>query len=289
MGVLKTVGVIGAISGIGLIGYYYLNKKKPTIAKEQKAELQGQLYVLKQDKPEYRQIWSILAKYGYDNISKGSPDSDYLPLINKLLTQNPLVLSAWENTILTEALRDVQSKNRPSQEPTVFYSLIGADLKNWLQNSPNGGWSGLYFQKKSSENLVEQTFTSLYQKEGIKCGVDSITKKDLCAFNYGIPFNKAFSGMPDDAYWNRNGGKDRWIFNNYLKYSSDHQGFFRGAPNITGLGINILANDCAELDRAIKRIIDRIAEQTRTAPNETHRRVLECCYSKVWSQIVGYI
>jgi hypothetical protein len=275
MSVLKTVGVIGAISGIGLIGYYYLNKKKPTIAKEQKAELQGQLYVLKQDKPEYRQIWSILAKYGYDNISKGSPDSDYLPLINKLLTQNPLVLSAWENTILTEALRDVQSKNRPSQEPTVFYSLIGADLKKWLQNSINGGWDGLYFQKKSSENLVEQTFTSLYQKEGIKCGVDSITKKDLCAFNYSTPFNKAFSGMPDDAYWNRNGGKDRWIFDNYLQYAiSDHQSFFRGAPNITGLGINILANDCVELDRAIKRIIDKIAEQTRTAPNEKRRKVL---------------
>jgi hypothetical protein len=275
MGVLKTVGVIGAISGIGLIGYYYLNKKKPTIAKEQKAELQGQLYVLKNDKPEYRKIWSILAKYGYDNISKGSPDRDYLPLINRLLTQNPLVISSWENSILTDALRNIQAKNPPSTGFSVFYSLIGKDLEKWLQNAQNGGWDGLYFQKKSSENIVQETFTSLYQKDGIKCGIDPITKKDLCAFNYGIPFNKAFSGMPDDSYWNRNGGKDRWIFDNYLKYAiSDHQSFFRGAPNITGVGINILADDCVELDRAIKRIIDKIAEQTRTAPDEKRRRVL---------------
>jgi hypothetical protein len=275
MSVLKTVGVIGAIGGIGLIGYYYLNKKKPTIAKEQKAELQGQLYVLKNDKPEYRKIWSIVAKYGYDNISKGSPDSDYLPLVNRLLNQNPLVISAWENTILTEALREIKSKSPPSQDPVVFYSLIGKDLEKWLQNSLNGGWDGLYFQKKSSENIVQETFTSLYQKDGITCGLDPITNKDLCSFNYSIPFNKAFAGMPDDSYWNRNGGKDRWIFDNYLQFAlSEHQSYFRGAPNFSGAGINILADNCVELDRAIKKIIDRIAEQTRTAPDEKRRKVL---------------
>jgi hypothetical protein len=81
--------------------------------------------------------------------------------------------------------------------------------------------------------------------------------------------------MPDDSYWNRNGGKDRWIFDNYLRYGLDEsKSFFRTTPDFSGLGINILADDCVELDRAIKRIIDRIAKQTRTAPNETHRRVL---------------
>lgn len=275
MSALKTVGVIGAISGIGLIGYYLLNRAKPTIAKQQKAELLGQLYVLKEDKPEYRKIWSIIAKYGWDNIGANSPDSAFRPLINKLLTQKPLVLSAYEYQILDQALRDIISKNKPSQEPTVFYSLIGADLKKWLQNPLNGGWDGLYFQKKSSEKIVEQTFTSLYQKEGIKCGLDPITKKDLCAFNYSTPFNKAYYGMPDDAYWKRNGGKDRWIFDNYLRYAvNEHKGFFGGVPDISGVGIKILADDCVQLDLAIKRIIDRIAQQTRTAPNETHRRVL---------------
>jgi hypothetical protein len=272
MSVLKTVGVIGAISGVGLIGYYLLNKSKPITSKLQKAELLGQLYVLKEDKPEYRKIWSLIAKYGADNTGS---NASFLALQNKLLTQNPLVLSAYEYQILDQALRDVLSKNRPSQEPTVFYSIIGADLKKWLQNTRNGGWDGLYFQKKSSEKIVEQTFTSLYQKEGIKCGFDPITKKDLCAFNYGIPFNKAFSGMPDDAYWNRNGGKDRWVFDNYLRYAlNEHKGFFGGVPDISGAGIKILADDCVQLDLAIKKIIDRIAEQTRTAPNETHRRVL---------------
>ena len=121
MGALKTVGVLGAVSGIGLIGYYLLNKTKPTISKEQKAELQGQLYVLKDDKPEYRKIWSILAKYGYDNIENGRPDSQYFPLINKLLTQNPLIISERENKLLRDALRQIEvSGNR---ENNVFKSL----------------------------------------------------------------------------------------------------------------------------------------------------------------------
>ena len=265
MSVLKTVGVVGAISGVGLIGYYLLNKYKPTISQEQKAELQGQLYVLKDDKPEYRKFWSIVAKYGVDNLSNGNVNNDYFPLINKLLTENPLVISDWQNVILKDALRDIQNKNGVSQEPTVLYSIIGEDLKKWLQN---GGWRDVYFEKKKSvntENLVEQKFTNR-------------------AYNYSVPFNKTVKGMPDDEYWKKFGNsglnanerfKQEWFFDNYLQYGLDeYKSFFNRLPDPSGQGIEIIADSCKNLDYAIKTIIDRIAEQTKNRPNETHRRVL---------------
>ena len=285
MSVLKTVGVVGAISGVGLIGYYLLNKYKPTISQEQKAELQGELYVLKDDKPEYRKIWSILAKYGNDNLSGGNPNNDYLPLINKLLTQNPLVISAWQKDILKDALKDVYSKNGLSQEPTVFYSLIGEDLAKWLQDIRNQErFKNFDFEKKNSLNLVEQDFTNLYRKKGVKCGIDPITRKNPCAYSYGVPFNKSVAGMPDDEYWKQFGNsglnanerfKNEWFFDNYLQYGLDeYESFFNHLPNPSGEGIEILAKDCAQLDRDIKRIQDRIVEQTKNQPNETNRRVL---------------
>ena len=274
MSVLKTVGVLGAVSGIGLIGYYLLNKTKPTISQEQKAELQGQLYVLKDDKPEYRKIWSILAKYGYDNKSNGSFE-DYLPLINKLQTQNPLVISSWENAILGDAYKDVLSKNGVSQELTVFKSLIGEDLVKWLDN---GNWEGLNFQTKNSENLVVQYFSNIFRNKGIKCEIDPITKKNTCSYNYGVPFNKSVKGMPDDEYWRKIGGDDffkkQWFFDNYHRYSNEYQTYFRKPPDPSGVGIEILAYTCEQLDRDIKRIQDRIVEQTKNKPNETNRRVL---------------
>jgi hypothetical protein len=258
MSALKTVGVFGAIGGFGLIGYYLLNKYKPTISQEQKAELNGQLYVLKEDKPEYRKIWSILAKYGYDNIENGSPDSQYFPLINKLLTQNPLIISEWENKLLTDALRSIEYIG--NSENNVFYSLIGEDLKKWLQDTRNGGWSGLYFQKKKSvntENLVEKSFTNR-------------------AYDYSVPFNKSFAGMPDDEYWNRvrePQGKAHWFYENYYKYSNVVR-VFKKLPDPSGLGIEIEADNCAKLDRDIKKMIDGIAEQTKNQPDEGRRRVL---------------
>jgi hypothetical protein len=285
MSALKIAGVFGVIGGVGLIGYYLLNKYKPTISKKQKAELQGELYVLKDDKPEYRKIWSILAKYGYDNLSNGSRNSDYLPLINKLLTQNPLVISAWQKDILKDALKDVYSKNGVSREPTVFYSLIGEDLAKWLQDIRNQDrYKNFDFEKKNTVNLVEQNFTNLYRNKGIKCGIDPITRKDPCAYNYGVPFNKSVKGMPDDEYWKKMGNsglnanerfKKEWFAENYVKYAvNEYVGFFKKLPDTSGVGIEILADDCAQLDRDIKRIQDRIVEQTKNQPNETHRRVL---------------
>jgi len=263
MSVLKTVGVVGAISGVGLIGYYLLNKYKPTISQEQKAELQGQLYVLKEDKPEYRKFWSIIAKYGSDNLSDGNYNNDYFLLINKLLTENPLVISDYQNGILKSALRDIENKNGVSQEPTVLYSIIGEDLKKWLQN---GGWRDIYFEKKKSvntENLVEQKFTNR-------------------AYDYSVPFNKSVKGMPDDEYWKKisNTGlgkniKSNWFFDNYRQYSLDeYSQYFESEPDPSGLGIQIIADNCKNLDYSIKTIQDRIAEQTKNRPNETHRRVL---------------
>ena len=278
MSVLRTVGVFGAIGGVGLIGYYLLNKTKPIISKEQKAELEGRLYVLKYDKPEYRKIWSILAKYAYDNLGK---NQSYLELENKLLTQNPLVISSWENAVLEQAYRDVISKNGVSQEPTVFKSLIGEDLTKWLDS---GNWESLNFQKKNSENLVTQDYSKIFTKKGIKCGIDPITKKDICAYDFSKPFNKSVKGMPDDEYWKKipNSGlnanerfKKDWFFDNYYRYApNEYKTYFRKIPDPSGVGIEILAYTCEQLDRDIKRIQDRIVEQTKNKPDEKNRRVL---------------
>ena len=230
MSVLKTVGVLGAVSGIGLIGYYLLNKYKPTISKEQKAELQGKLYVLKDDKPEYRKIWSIIAKYGNDNLSGGNPNNDYLPLINKLLTEKPLVISARENDILKGALEDVYSKNGSSQERSVFSSLIGEDLKKWLGEQER--IKNFDFEKKNSVNLVEQDFT-----------------------------NRAYSYKP-------------FGFDNYVRWQRESEDFFRERPDPSGKDIRIVAYNCLELDRDIKKIQDRIVEQIKKEPNQARTRVL---------------
>ena len=267
MSVLKTVGVFGAIGGVGLIGYYLLNKYKPTISQEQKAELRGQLYVLKDDKPEYRKIWSILAKYGNDNLSNGNPNNDYFPLINKLLTENPLVISEWQYLTLKDALKDIYSKNRASEGSSVFNLVVGEDLVKWLGDIRHQErYKNFDFQKKksvNSENLVEQNFTNRVH-------------------NYSVPFNKSVAGMPDDEYWKKisNTGlganaKSDWFFDNYLQYGLDeYKSFFNHLPDPSGVGIQPIADDCAQLDRDIKRLIDRIAEQTKNRPNETNRRVL---------------
>jgi hypothetical protein len=68
---------------------------------------------------------------------------------------------------------------------------------------------------------------------------------------------------------------ERWYKRYYYPY--ENEAWMAGVglkANPSGKDIFIRANNCVELDKDIKKIIDRIAEQTRTAPNEDRRRVL---------------
>jgi hypothetical protein len=63
--------------------------------------------------------------------------------------------------------------------------------------------------------------------------------------------------------------------NNYWRYApNEYMGYFWKLPDPSGKGISIPYTDCASLDYAIKRIQDRIVEQTKNQPNEDRRRVL---------------
>lgn len=62
---------------------------------------------------------------------------------------------------------------------------------------------------------------------------------------------------------------------NYYSYAlKESKPYFRNTPYPSGKDLRIISDDCVELDSAIARITDRIAEQTRTKPNEDNRQVL---------------
>jgi len=239
MSVLKTVGVLGAISGVGLIGYYLLNKYKPTIADTQSEELRGQQYVIREDKPEHRKLWSIVVQYGYDNLGKNQA---LLDLKKQLLTQNPLIISNADYMNLSRFYADMNTKG-------VGEKVLGKELYS-LDNSK-------YWWEKRTKGLEEEIFG--FNKFGRSilggnCAYNPTKEENPCAYNYNVPFQ---------------GGSD------YYRYApNEYMGYFWKLPAPSGKDISIGASNCVELDRDMKRLIDRIAEQTRTAPNETHRRVL---------------
>jgi hypothetical protein len=240
MGALKTVGVIGAVSGIGLIGYYLLNKYKPTIAEQQIDEIKGQGYVLRLDTPQHRKLWSIVAQYGYDNLEK---NKSLLDLKNQLLTQNPLIIDGYNYTRLTDFLADMNSKG-------VSERILGKELYNL--NVLKKGW------EKRTQNLAEQSFK--FDKFGNSFGYQtnceynpSKGEKNPCAYNYKpFPYSKS----------------------DYYKYALNENSYFWKIPNPSGEDISIVASNCVELDKHIKTIQDRIVEQTKKEPNEDRRRVL---------------
>jgi len=247
MSALKTVGILGAISGTGLIGYYLLNKSKPTVAKQQKDELSGSLYALKEDKPEYRKILSAVAKYGYNNLDNDKtlikPIKDrYFPLINKMLTEKPLVIDFVEKEYLMSAFRDIESKDRDGSREAigVWKIILGAELEKFKDTDIRG----LFVQVKT-ENPVEEPFNKL-------------------AFDYSKPFSSLETRrIPNLDYYYK-----------LIYYPNAELSGFLEIPNPSGKGIKIWASNCVELDKSIKAKIDRIAEQTRTAPNEDKRKVL---------------
>lgn len=257
MSVLKTVGVIGAISGVGLIGYYLFNKYKPTLAQTQAEELKGQQYVIREDKPEYRKLWSIVAQYGYDNLGKNQA---YLDLKNQLLTQNPLIITDNDYINLSRFYEDINTKG-------VGERILGKELYN-LDNSK-------YWWEKRFQGIEDESFKSDKFGKGLayqtNCEYNpSKGEKNPCAYNYSKPFPFPFNinQSGDKAY-------KQWLFEYYLKYAvNESNNYFWKTPDPSGQDISLVASDCVQLDKDMKRLIDRIAEQTRTAPNENHRRVL---------------
>jgi hypothetical protein len=237
MSALKTFGVIGAIGGIGLIGYYLLNKNKPTIAEAQIEELKGEGYVLKYDKPEHRKIWGIVAQYGYDNLDK---NQSLIELKKQLLTQKPLIISNQQFYNLERFFSDMNTKG-------VFEKIVGAELSKIS--------SGNFGFEKRTKGIGDEMFGK--DKSGV-----SFNKVDSCQYKTGENNPCSYDYIPFK-------GK------NYWRYASNESNpYFWSTPYPSGKDIRIASDDCVELDSALKRITDRIAEQTRTAPNEDHRQVL---------------
>jgi hypothetical protein len=256
MSVLKTVGIFGAIGGVGLIGYYLFNKYKPTIANIQSEELKGQQYVLKEDKNEHRKLWSIVAQYGYDNLGK---NQSYLDLKKQLLTQNPLIISNDDYLNLSRFYDDMNTKG-------VSERILGKDLYN-LDNSK-------YSWEKKFQGIGDEIFG--FNKFGSSilggnCEYNPNKEENPCAYNY----------KPIETFLPLKGNTNYDIvatnnnFNSYWKYApKESMAYFWNIPQPTGKDIKISASNCVELDRDIKKLIDRIAEQTRTTPDEKLRIVL---------------
>jgi hypothetical protein len=215
MGALKTVGVFGAIGGVGLIGYYLLNKYKPTIDKQQTFDIKGQGHILTNDTPENRQLWSIVAQYGYDNLGKSQ---EILNLKKQLLTQNPLIIDDAQYRNLSTFYSDLHNKG-------IFEQVVGAEFAE-LDNQK-------YWWEKWVKDIKDENWGYI-------------------PYDYAIPY----SG------------------NNYWRWSGESQGFFWKTPYPSGKGISIPDTNCASLDYSLKRIQDRIVEQTKNQPNEDRRRVL---------------
>jgi hypothetical protein len=237
MSTLKTVGVIGAVSGIGLIGYYLLSKQKPTIADTQIDELKGEGYVLKQDKPQHRKLWAIVTQYGYDNLGKNPTN---ILLKNKLLTQKPLVITNDEFRTLELFISDMNTRG-------VFEKVIGAELAKL--DSAN-----FWFEKRT-KGLGDEIFG--YDRSGVR-----FAKVASCEYKQGEANPCTYDYLPFKG-------------NNYWRYASNEaKPYFWSTPYPSGKDLRISSDDCVELDLAIKRITDRIVEQTRNSPNEDNRQVL---------------
>lgn len=247
MGILKTVGVLGTISGIGLVGYYFLNKTKPTVSQQQVFDIKGEGFVLKQDKEEYRIYWTKLAQYSYDNITK---QQSTLDLKVQLLTQKPLIITQQQLQELSRAENEITLLN-------IEDEILGKNRPNRTDND---------FEKRT-KNIEDVSLRESGIAFKTKCEYNpSKGEKNPCGYSFKpiegyVPSNKPFASQLNGE--------------NYYRYApNEFQGYFWRLPNPSGQDISIGANNCAELDRDIKRLIDRIAEQTKKNPNENLRRIL---------------
>ena len=230
MSVLRTVGILGTISGIGLLGYYFLNKTKPTIAEQQAFDVKGEGYVLKKDNEENRKYWAKLAQYFYDNIAN---TPSILDLKNQLLTQKPLIITKQQLQELSRASNEVSMLNISDEilgkdRPAEFSFELRTKNIGDVSINENGRFTGRFNYKP----------------------IEGYT-----------PLDKPFASSKN--------------FDIYYKYApNEFMGYFWKLPNPSGQDISFVANNCAELDVDIKRLIDRIAEQTKKNPNENLRRIL---------------
>ena len=244
MSIIKTVGVIGAISGIGLIGYYYLNKTKPNIAEKQAEEIKGLGMILIEDKPAYRNIWAIIAQYGYDNIDFGR-NNRYIDIKNKILRQDKLVISNSDYDLLNTSLSSMNDKG-------ILEKLIGSDnskidISLWQFVKRTKGLEGEWFDRGFGSKT--------------NCGYDPTREQDPCGYS--------FTPLPSYSSQDNN-------FDNYFKYApNESNDYFWALPNPSGKDIRIKASNCVEIDQDLKRIVNRIADQTRNNPNAKLTAILQ--------------
>jgi hypothetical protein len=193
--------------------------------------------VLKVDKPEHRKIWSIVAQYGYDNLGK---NQSYIDLKKQLIEQKNLVITNEQFNNLERFIVDMNKKG-------VFEKIVGAELAKI--NSQN-----FWFEKRTKgigDDVFDADKSLVSFNKVVNCEYKT-GEKNPCTYDY-IPFK----------------GKDYWRY-----ASNESTPYFWSTPYPSGKDIRIVSDDCVELDLAMKRITDRIAEQTRTKPNEDNRQVL---------------
>jgi hypothetical protein len=237
MSVLKTAGIFGAIGGVGLIGYYLLNKNKPTVDKQQTFDIKGEGYVLNTDNAENRKLWSIIAQYGYDNVDKRQ---EILNLKNKILTEKPLIITDAEHKTLFNFFGDMNNKN-------VFWEVYTGKKST----SSTKAWSNPY-------SLVVNQW-------------DKRTKKIEDEKWRDIPYD--FKPFSKECFENKNSAKCK---EDYWQYATPEEyGFgFNIPPDPSGKNLYIRIKDCATLDGLIKRKQERIKQQIQRQPNPSRTKVL---------------
>lgn len=240
MSVLQTVGVLGAVGGIGLIGYYYLSKNKPTTAKRQKEELLSRVYIPAEDTLEYRKIWAILANYYYSNIDP-SNISRLPAFVDKIMTKKPLEFNFNENQILEKSLSDLFLKDGESKKETVFYSLIGQDLRSFLRTGKGSIDKVRPVVKNTQDNPVDDAFKKSLVDDVLTGAYYTPYKKSV--YNYAKPFNGDYG---DNKIWKNS--------------------YFENPPDPSGKAIIPRAKNCSELDRDIKKIRDEIVQKKILLP-----------------------
>jgi hypothetical protein len=236
MGALKTAGVFGAIGGVGLIGYYLLNKYKPTVDKQQTFDIKGEGYVLNTDNAENRKLWSIIAQYGYDNVDKRQ---EILNLKNNILTQNPLIITDAEYRSLNyDFLGDMVKKN-------AFEALTGKV------------WSAIATGYANEQNIQKYQWS----KRTIK--IEDQKWRDV-GYDFK-PFSK-------ECFENKDSAKCK---EDYWKYATPEEYvYFKTPPDPSGKKLHITIRDCASLDGLIKRHQERIKQQIQRQPNPSRTKVL---------------
>lgn len=175
MSLLKTTAVFGAISGIGLIGFYLLRKSKPSISEQQLKDL-NEFYILNDEREQKRKDIVKLAKYGiYKKI-----DTYDIFFLEKILNESPLELTTKEFNFLVKSKVAFLKKNTSSSSSTSETKEEDKRIKNLnlkvdfrkknssIISSNDENWAGAYnFYKPyrgNSFDLISLSFKNFFKE-----------------------------------------------------------------------------------------------------------------------------